>query len=153
MYLSPSSCSSAWLKQVIYIVVNVHLRYFQHHILRICTSNKIIAPNKGALNEIPGTKLHRWINHHELPFGSKNNFEFMNCPATTSKLSSLCSQSGNTGNDRTALQKKKVTVFTYVWLKTFQRILVRKEFVPLNTLHCRGTYAIFQHRIKRSTRN
>lgn len=76
-------------------------------------SDKIIVPNKETLDEITGTKLHRWINHHELSFSSKNNFEFMNCPAITSKLSSLCSQSGNIGNDKTALQKS-VTAFAYV---------------------------------------
>lgn len=49
-------------------------------------SDKIIGSNKEALVKVSWAKLHRKINHHELPFGSKNIFEFMNCPAINSKL-------------------------------------------------------------------
>lgn len=49
-------------------------------------SDKIIGPNKEALVEVPWAKLYRKINHHKLPFGSKNAFEFMNYPTINSKL-------------------------------------------------------------------
>lgn len=96
-------------------------------------SDKIIEPNKEALVEVPWAKLHRKINHHELPFGSQNIFEFMNCPAINSKCTLQAPINWRYWKWWTCTLN--VTVFACVWLRASQRILERREFILLNTLH------------------